>query len=850
MSQKPDTADFTKALEIVRSEGKCTVAMLQSRLRLGFQKAASMVKALEDAGVIAPKDLDGQHAVLPSGDEILPINREAEHPDAPHAQTGVMPPAASPESPASLDATGPLEGSVSPAAAPDEKSTIRALKGVTVHLDPKRIYVGANVRTTFPEAEMVELREGFRAQGFQEEISRLLVRALEYRWMPEVTERDGHANTVHFLIEWKRNGEWVPVWETFQVPADAPWRLLEIEEDVQAALAWLPVAELVLGGRRHRASLDVGLETVPCVLREMDDIEMLDVQLIENLQRQGLTPLDEGLAYKRRLEMRPEPVLQLARRLGIPRVTVDTRLAMASLVGSAAEKPIVNGTLGVGHAMVLARIAPGVLDEVLDLVLRPKTGPGPMSVRDLETLIADNYQKELRSAKFDSTDPTLLPEAGACSDCKWNSSVIARLRCEPQPRVHMCTNTACFRQKEAADETRWRRLQEAAGKKVIAPEKAEALWNHRGDLLPNSGYVDLGETPYPHELKDQDKTAPAWKTLVRGKEVPVELVRDKKGKVHELVPREAAVVAAVENKHDIFKQTHAESVGAQEEQKPTDAIDAAAKELEAERKRKEDERVAREQEAVWSAQLAAVRLQLQDRPELPEGAMLVLWDAIYDPFIDGVSVAAGERHMESEAFEKAVEKGNNRFVLAAIFEVILAEHWWNNGGAEEGVAAKMMERLAKLLGVKLSAIAKEAKAAFAKTLAAEDEASSIETGMKWLTKRTKASDFEWDGGECVDPDVLELAMPDDSPVTCSVRVGRSSKGWFFGNWHCLRNAVGGATRAVRETPPEYGTRELAAAAGVRDLIEEFAQFENYAATVTRLKAYLTVITSAKKGAGK
>jgi hypothetical protein len=58
------------------------------------------------------------------------------------------------------------------------------------------------------------------------------------------------------------------------------------------------VFELVLGERRYRASETVGLEKVPTVVKELDDVTVLKLQLVENMQRESLTPMEEAMAFR------------------------------------------------------------------------------------------------------------------------------------------------------------------------------------------------------------------------------------------------------------------------------------------------------------------------------------------------------------------------------------------------------------------------------------------------------------------------------------------------------------------------------------------------------------------------
>ena len=89
--------------------------------------------------------------------------------------------------------------------------------------------------------------------------------------------------------------------------------------------------EIIMGERRYRACEKLGMNKIPCMIVEMTDREAMEVALIENLQRQDLSPIEEALSYKRILEAGYITQDQLAQRLGKTQSTIANKLRLLSL---------------------------------------------------------------------------------------------------------------------------------------------------------------------------------------------------------------------------------------------------------------------------------------------------------------------------------------------------------------------------------------------------------------------------------------------------------------------------------------------------------------------------------------
>jgi ParB family chromosome partitioning protein len=157
--------------------------------------------------------------------------------------------------------------------------------------------------------------------------------------------------------------------------------------------------ELVAGERRWRAAQRAGLHQVPVLVRALDDRETLEIALIENLQREDLTALEEAEAYRRLIQELGRTQSSLAEALGKSRSHVANTLRLLGLP-AAVQRHLEAGALSAGHARALlsaddpAALATEVIRRGLNvrvteqLVKRrsaPRAGAGRAQLRDADT---------------------------------------------------------------------------------------------------------------------------------------------------------------------------------------------------------------------------------------------------------------------------------------------------------------------------------------------------------------------------------------------------------------------------------------------------------------------------------
>ena len=145
--------------------------------------------------------------------------------------------------------------------------------------------------------------------------------------------------------------------------------------------------QLVAGERRWRAARVAGLETVPCLVRDLDEVQQREIALIENLQREDLNPLEAAQGVQNLMRQCGYTQETVARRLGKSRPAVANLLRLLNLPDEVQEM-VRQGVLSAGHARVIA----GVEGEAAQLALAKEAVARDLSVRQLEAVAAARKQ--------------------------------------------------------------------------------------------------------------------------------------------------------------------------------------------------------------------------------------------------------------------------------------------------------------------------------------------------------------------------------------------------------------------------------------------------------------------------
>ena len=162
--------------------------------------------------------------------------------------------------------------------------------------------------------------------------------------------------------------------------------------------------QLIAGERRFRASKIAGLKDVPVYIRQANDSELLELALLENLQRENLNAVEIGLSYKRMMDELSYTQEQVAERMGKERSTVTNYIRLLKLPPDILFA-VRNGTLSMGHARALINI--DTVDKQLYVFNEIKEKG--LSVRQTEEFVRNLYKNEKPAAK--QANASSLPPA-------------------------------------------------------------------------------------------------------------------------------------------------------------------------------------------------------------------------------------------------------------------------------------------------------------------------------------------------------------------------------------------------------------------------------------------------------
>lgn len=238
-----------------------------------------------------------------------------------------------------------------------------------------------------------------------------------------------------------------------------------------------PDYELVSGERRYRASEAARKATIPAMVRPLTDSEVLEIQVVENLQRDDLHPLEEAEGYERLMHAHEPPLTaeQIGERIGKSRSYVYARLKLLNLCPEG-QQAMRDGWLEPSTALLVAR-APSTKLQT-DILGNLKDWRGEViSHREAAALIERQYMLRLAEAKFKITDETLLAHAGSCKTCPKRTGADPDLFADVKG-ADVCTDPPCFKAKGEAHSERAMKAARESGANIIEGREAKALIPH------------------------------------------------------------------------------------------------------------------------------------------------------------------------------------------------------------------------------------------------------------------------------------------------------------------------------------------------------------------------------------
>jgi len=324
--------------------------------------------------------------------------------------------------------------------------------------------------------------------------------------------------------------------------------------------------ELVVGERRWRASKLAGLPTIPAIVRKLSDKEVLEIQLIENVQRVDVHPLEEADGYQELIDKHGYDVDAVAAKTGKSKAYVYARLKLCDLA-PVPRKAFLADELNPSVALLIARIPDPKLqaqatNEVLgragyreyresgipeDRELRFLNDEGkqeqerlPLSVREAQLHVQAMYMLRLANAPFDTADATLVAKAGACATCPKRTGNQRELFSDVRS-ADVCTDPTCFDGKKKAD---WDRKSAAAarsGLRVLNDKEKKNVFDQYGDgtrINHTSAYVDPNDK-LPYDLDPSQKKT--WKSALGTATSAKAIALDGQGAARELLDRKSAI---------------------------------------------------------------------------------------------------------------------------------------------------------------------------------------------------------------------------------------------------------------------------------------------------------------------
>jgi ParB/RepB/Spo0J family partition protein len=255
--------------------------------------------------------------------------------------------------------------------------------------------------------------------------------------------------------------------------------------------------EIVAGERRWRASGQAGLDTIPAIVRTLDDAQVLEIQLVENLHREGLHELEEAEGYETLMQKHGYDIEGLVAKLGRSRAYVYARLKLLALDKKSREA-FYKGQLNASTALLLARIPiPGLQQQALKAITDGGRGE-PLSFREAQRHIQEHFMLRLKEAPFDHRDATLLPTAGPCLTCPKRTGNQPELFGDVKS-ADVCTDPECFAAKRAAWSQRIEEQAKAEGRTVLSRTEAQRIAPYGAHSTLQGGYVALDQRCYEDE---------------------------------------------------------------------------------------------------------------------------------------------------------------------------------------------------------------------------------------------------------------------------------------------------------------------------------------------------------------
>jgi ParB/RepB/Spo0J family partition protein len=459
--------------------------------------------------------------------------------------------------------------------------------------------------------------------------------------------------------------------------------------------------EVVAGARRFRAAELAGQASIPARVVDLTDVQVLEVQVIENLQRQDVHPLEEAEGYEALHKKHGYSIDDLGGKVGKSKAYIYARLKYLAL-GPAGRKAFLAGELSPSTALLVARIPVADLQAqaVKAVTGADRHGDGPMSYRTAADYVQRNFMLRLDDAGFSTTALDLVPAAGSCSACPKRTGNQRELF-DDVKSADVCTDPVCFRSKRDASFKLRAQEAESRGLKVIpAGEAKKMFWSHSDHLQHDAQqkYASLDDACY-----DDRKNRHFRAVLGQAAAANVVLAQNPyTGTVHELIPR--SVLPRLLKDAGVVKEARA-SVG----RSTSDGGKWRKQELERQKKAKAESAYRRE---VLRQVLAKVpsKLEVQELRAIAVGFVSDVWTENHKAVATLLGWEVGKGESAQQVLNRQIEKGTLEQLVQVL--MVLAFIRETNTSAYGGNAApKRLLAIAKHYGVNPDRIRRDLAAA-------------------------------------------------------------------------------------------------------------------------------------------
>ncbi|MBN9475377.1 MAG: hypothetical protein ABS43_01645 [Bordetella sp. SCN 67-23] len=250
--------------------------------------------------------------------------------------------------------------------------------------------------------------------------------------------------------------------------------------------------ELIAGERRWRATGINDDEFILARVVHVSDLEALELQVIENMQREDLHPLEEAEGYEALMRSHADrtgySVEEVAAKLGKSKAYIYARMKLCALTPEAREAFYAD-KLTASTALLLARLPNATMQsEALNTITGGEWGGEPMSFRRAAEHIKSRYMLRLDQAKFPIADAALLPSAGSCRECPKRTGANPDLFSDVGS-ADVCTDPECHAQKVEAHSRRLLEAAQTRGQRIIEGAEAKRIMPY--GQFSMKGYVLL-----------------------------------------------------------------------------------------------------------------------------------------------------------------------------------------------------------------------------------------------------------------------------------------------------------------------------------------------------------------------